>query len=145
MTRRRIHVEHEWYAPCPGQRPHCRRRVDQAAIGRCMCQRNQLDRVIQHLVQRIDGDGAIVIAGHWFHGKTMAVGQLQHGHVIVHIFTCTDEDPVPCPDAKAQNGPVEQAVPAPCGIVEKGNRTARIIDKPRVIEVPAKEKDGELW
>jgi len=31
------------------------------------------------------------------------------------------------------------------GIVEKGNRTARIIDKPRVIEVPAKEKDGELW
>ncbi|KAF4532295.1 hypothetical protein B566_EDAN010796 [Ephemera danica] len=31
------------------------------------------------------------------------------------------------------------------GIVEKGTRTARIIDKPRVIEVPAKEKDGELW
>ena len=24
-------------------------------------------------------------------------------------------------------------------------RTARIIDKPRVIEVPAKEKEGELW
>jgi len=31
------------------------------------------------------------------------------------------------------------------GIVEKGNRTARIIDKPRVIEVPSKEKDDELW
>ena len=31
------------------------------------------------------------------------------------------------------------------GIVEKGNRSARIIDKPRVIEVPAKEKEGELW
>ena len=31
------------------------------------------------------------------------------------------------------------------GIVEKGQRTARIIDKPRVIEVPAKEKEGELW
>nr|CAD7267647.1 unnamed protein product [Timema shepardi] len=31
------------------------------------------------------------------------------------------------------------------GIVEKGSRTARIIDKPRVIEVPAKEKDSELW
>jgi len=31
------------------------------------------------------------------------------------------------------------------GIVEKGNRTARIIDNPRLIEVPAKEKDGELW
>jgi selenide,water dikinase len=31
------------------------------------------------------------------------------------------------------------------GIVEKGDRTARIIDKPRIIEVPGKEKDGELW
>lgn len=31
------------------------------------------------------------------------------------------------------------------GIVEKGTRTARIIDKPRVIEVPAKDRDGELW
>ena len=31
------------------------------------------------------------------------------------------------------------------GVVEKGNRTARIIDKPRVIEVPARDRDGELW
>lgn len=31
------------------------------------------------------------------------------------------------------------------GIVEKGNRTARIIEKPRVIEVPSKEREGELW
>lgn len=31
------------------------------------------------------------------------------------------------------------------GIVEKGMRTARIIEKPRVIEVPAKEREGYLW
>jgi selenide,water dikinase len=31
------------------------------------------------------------------------------------------------------------------GVVEKGDRSARIIDKPRVIEVPAKDKEGELW
>jgi selenide,water dikinase len=31
------------------------------------------------------------------------------------------------------------------GIVEKGDRNARIIEKPRVIEVPAKDRDGELW
>ena len=31
------------------------------------------------------------------------------------------------------------------GIVEKGNKTARIIDKPRIIEVPAKDTEGELW
>lgn len=31
------------------------------------------------------------------------------------------------------------------GIVEKGDRSARVIDKPRVIEVPSKETEGELW
>jgi len=31
------------------------------------------------------------------------------------------------------------------GIVEKGDRLARIIDKPRIIEVPFKDKEGELW
>jgi len=31
------------------------------------------------------------------------------------------------------------------GIVEKGNRDARVIDKPRIIEVPSKEKEGDLW
>ena len=46
-----------------------------------------------------------------------------------------------CKDIEKQEGYQAWIV----GIVEKGNRTARIIDKPRVIEVPAKEKDGELW
>ena len=31
------------------------------------------------------------------------------------------------------------------GVVEKGDRTARIVDSPRVIEVPAQDTDGELW
>lgn len=31
------------------------------------------------------------------------------------------------------------------GIVESGNRTARVIDRPRVIEVPAKETGASLW
>jgi len=31
------------------------------------------------------------------------------------------------------------------GIVEKGDRDARVIDKPRIIEVPSKEKEGDLW
>lgn len=31
------------------------------------------------------------------------------------------------------------------GIVEKGDRSARIIDKPRIIDVPATEKDNSLW
>lgn len=46
-----------------------------------------------------------------------------------------------CKDIEKQEGYQGWIV----GIVEKGQRTARIIDKPRVIEVPAKEKDGELW
>lgn len=46
-----------------------------------------------------------------------------------------------CKDIEKQEGYQAWII----GIVEKGNRTARIIDKPRVIEVPAREKDGELW
>ena len=46
-----------------------------------------------------------------------------------------------CKDIEKQEGYQGWIV----GIIEKGQRTARIIDKPRVIEVPAKEKDGELW
>merc|ERR1712088_360917 len=46
-----------------------------------------------------------------------------------------------CKDIEKQEGYQSWIV----GIVEKGQRTARIIDKPRVIEVPGKEKDEELW
>merc|ERR1712179_532790 len=46
-----------------------------------------------------------------------------------------------CKDIEKQEGYQAWII----GIVEKGQRTARIIDKPRVIEVPAKEKEGELW
>jgi len=31
------------------------------------------------------------------------------------------------------------------GLVEKGNRTAKIVDKPRIIEVPGQDREGELW
>merc|ERR1712112_644501 len=46
-----------------------------------------------------------------------------------------------CKDVEKQEGYPAWIV----GIVEKGQRTGRIIDKPRVIEVPAKEREGELW
>lgn len=46
-----------------------------------------------------------------------------------------------CKDIEKQEGYQAWII----GIVEKGNRTARIIDKPRVIEVPTKEKEGSLW
>lgn len=31
------------------------------------------------------------------------------------------------------------------GRVEKGDRTARFIDKPRIIDVPAKDTPDQLW
>jgi selenide, water dikinase len=46
-----------------------------------------------------------------------------------------------CKDIQAQEGFSAWII----GIVEKGNKTAKIIDKPRIIEVPAKDTDGELW
>jgi len=46
-----------------------------------------------------------------------------------------------CKDVEKQEGYPSWIV----GIVEKGQRTARVIDKPRVIEIPSKDKEGELW
>lgn len=31
------------------------------------------------------------------------------------------------------------------GVVEKGDRTARIIEKPHIIEVPSQDTDNSLW
>lgn len=46
-----------------------------------------------------------------------------------------------CKDIEKQEGYQSWII----GIVEKGNRTARVIDKPRIIEVPSKDREGELW
>lgn len=46
-----------------------------------------------------------------------------------------------CKDIEKQEGYQAWII----GIVEKGNRTARIIDRPRVIDVPDKDRIGELW
>lgn len=46
-----------------------------------------------------------------------------------------------CKDIQEQEGYQAWII----GVVEKGDRTAKIIDKPRIIEVPAKDTDGELW
>ena len=31
------------------------------------------------------------------------------------------------------------------GVVESGDRTARIIEKPRILEVPSKDREDDLW
>lgn len=46
-----------------------------------------------------------------------------------------------CKDILAQEGLQAWII----GVVEKGDRTAKIIEKPRIVEVPAKDTDGELW
>ena len=46
-----------------------------------------------------------------------------------------------CKDIQAQEGYQAWII----GVVEKGGRTARIVDQPRIIEVPAKDTDDELW
>lgn len=46
-----------------------------------------------------------------------------------------------CKDLQAQEGYQAWII----GVVERGDRTARIIEKPKVIEVPANDTEGELW
>ncbi|CAF4009755.1 unnamed protein product, partial [Rotaria sp. Silwood2] len=46
-----------------------------------------------------------------------------------------------CKDIQEQEGYQAWII----GVVEKGDRTAKIIDKPRIIEVPEKDTEGKLW
>lgn len=46
-----------------------------------------------------------------------------------------------CKDIQEQEGYPAWII----GVVEKGDRTARIVEKPRIIEVPEKDTDGQLW
>ncbi|UJR36226.1 hypothetical protein I4U23_028958 [Adineta vaga] len=46
-----------------------------------------------------------------------------------------------CKDIQAQEGYQAWII----GVVEKGDRTAKITDNPQVIEVPAQDRDNELW
>lgn len=46
-----------------------------------------------------------------------------------------------CKDLQAQEGYQAWII----GVVEKGGRTARIVDQPRIIEVPGKDTEDELW
>ena len=46
-----------------------------------------------------------------------------------------------CKDIQIQEGYQAWII----GVVEKGDRTAKIVDKPRIIEVPANDIEGELW
>jgi len=46
-----------------------------------------------------------------------------------------------CKDIQAQEGYQAWII----GVVEKGDRTAKIVDKPRIIEVPEQDTEGELW
>lgn len=64
-------------------------------------------------------------------------------HFIGGLLICLPREQAAayCKDIEKQEGYQAWII----GIVEKGNRTARIIDKPRVIDVPNKEKDGSLW
>lgn len=46
-----------------------------------------------------------------------------------------------CKELEAQEGYRAWII----GVVEKGDHTAKIVDKPRIIEVPEKDTEGELW
>jgi len=46
-----------------------------------------------------------------------------------------------CKDIEKEEGSQSWIV----GIVESGPRAAKVIDKPRIIEVPSKDKPDQLW
>ncbi|CAG2105799.1 unnamed protein product, partial [Medioppia subpectinata] len=94
---------------------------------------SRLNRIASRLMHKYNAHGATDVTGFGLLGHAQNLAKVQKNEVSFAAAYCKD--------IEKQEGYQAWII----GIVEKGNRSARIIDKPRVIEVPAKEKDGELW
>ncbi|CAG2121253.1 unnamed protein product, partial [Medioppia subpectinata] len=94
---------------------------------------SRLNRIASRLMHKYNAHGATDVTGFGLLGHAQNLARVQKNEVSFAAAYCKD--------IEKQEGYQAWII----GIVEKGNRSARIIDKPRVIEVPAKEKDGELW
>ncbi|KAJ8983403.1 hypothetical protein NQ317_010496 [Molorchus minor] len=135
------------------------------AYHRAMDSMARLNRIASRLMHKYNAHGATDITGFGLlgHAQTLASHQKNEVSFVIHnlpviakmaavakacgnmslgrnfrgLLICLPREQAAayCKDIEKQEGYQAWII----GIVEKGNRTARIIDKPRVIEVPAKE------
>merc|ERR1712034_2318 len=113
------------------------------AYQRAMDSMARLNRTASRLMHKYNAHAATDITGFGLLGHAQALAANQKAEISGGLLICLPREQAAayCKDIQKVEGYQAWII----GIVEKGNRTARIIDKPRVIEVPAKEKEGELW
>jgi len=110
------------------------------AYQRAMDSMARLNRTASRLMHKYNAHAATDVTGFGLLGHAQALARNQKA--CGNMFQLAQGNSAAyCKDIQKVEGYQAWII----GIVEKGNRTARIIDKPRVIEVPAKEKEGELW
>lgn len=101
-------------------------------------QKNEVSFVIHNLPVIAKMAGVAKACGNMFH---LLQGNSPETSGGLLICLPREQAAAYCKDIEKQEGYQAWII----GIVEKGQRTARIIDKPRVIEVPAKDRDVVLW
>jgi len=108
------------------------------AMALARCQKNEVSFVIHNLPVIAKMAAVAKAKGNMFQLTQGLACELSGG-----LLICLPREQAAsfCKDIETTEGSQAWII----GIVEKGERSARIIDKPRIIEVPAKERDGELW
>jgi len=108
------------------------------AMALARCQRNEVSFVIHNLPVIAKMSSVAKAKGNMFQLTQGLCCELSGG-----LLICLPREQAAsfCKDIETNEGSQAWII----GIVEKGDRSARVIDKPRIIEVPSKEKDGELW
>lgn len=109
-----------------------------SAMGLARCQKNEVSFVIHNLPVISKMASVAKSRSQMFPLTQGLVSELSGG-----LLICLPREQAAafCKEIEAAEGSQAWII----GIVEKGDRLARIIDKPRVIEVPFKDKEGELW
>jgi len=108
------------------------------AMALARCQKNEVSFVIHNLPVIAKMSSVAKAKGNMFQLTQGLACELSGG-----LLICLPREQAAsfCKDIESSEGSQAWII----GIVEKGDRSARIIDKPRIIEVPSKEREGELW
>lgn len=108
------------------------------AMALARCQKNEVSFVIHNLPVIAKMAAVAKAKGNMFQLTQGLACEMSGG-----LLICLPREQAAsfCKDIEALEGNQAWII----GIVEKGDRSARIIDKPRVIEVPSKDREGELW
>ena len=111
----------------PSDAPDVRRRIDQAAVGRHVGDRDQLDPLVDHRLESVDRELPPIVAGHDLDHGARPLGHLEVGDVVAGVLRLGGQDAVAGLEAEG----VERHVPGDGRVLHECDLVAAAVDQRR--------------